>query len=131
TFPTLGTHTVTSPPFMLQAVSSAGLEISYSSSNSAVATVTDNIVTIVSVGTTNITASQGGNSNYEPAAEAVRTLVVAKSDQSISFAAIPDKTIGDPPFAVGGTASSGLPVTFTSPSDKISINGSSVTLLHP
>src|SRR5690606_18111884 len=44
--------------------------------------------------------------------------------------AIPDKTLGDPPFDLDATASSALPVFFTTPSSKIEINGSSVTMLE-
>ena len=40
--------------------------------------------------------------------------VINKADQTITFAALPDKTLGDPDFAVSATASSGLPVSFSS-----------------
>jgi hypothetical protein len=39
--------------------------------------------------------------------------VTAKQDQSISFAPLIDKILGEPPFAVFAIASSGLPVAFT------------------
>jgi hypothetical protein len=40
-----------------------------------------------------------------------------------------DKTIGDAPFAVSATASSGLTVSFSTTSDKITIAGTQVTLV--
>ncbi len=42
------------------------------------------------------------------------TLTIAAAAQSIDFAAITDGTIGAPPIALQATATSGLPVTFTS-----------------
>ncbi|HEV2032827.1 MAG TPA: ice-binding family protein [Candidatus Dormibacteraeota bacterium] len=48
-------------------------------------------------------------------------------DQSISFAPFADKILGEPPFGVTATASSGLPVTFTA-SGPCSVSGSTVSL---
>jgi CSLREA domain-containing protein len=52
---------------------------------------------------------------------------IVKQGQTIAFAALPNKTIGEPQFAVSATASSGLPVTFTA-SGQCSITGTVVTL---
>jgi sugar lactone lactonase YvrE len=50
--------------------------------------------------------------------------------QTISFGALADKTYGDPAFSVSATATSGLPVTFTSLTPSVcSLSGSSVNLL--
>ncbi len=54
-------------------------------------------------------------------------LYSAKQDQTITFAALADKILGEPPFAVTATASSGLPVTFTG-SGPCTVSGSTVTL---
>jgi hypothetical protein len=43
---------------------------------------------------------------------AISTAVVAQANQSITFAALPDKTFGDADFTVSATASSGLGVSF-------------------
>jgi RHS repeat-associated protein len=53
-------------PITLSATASSGLPITYSSSNTSVATVSGNIVTIVGCGTTTITATQVGDSYYGP-----------------------------------------------------------------
>jgi hypothetical protein len=47
--------------------------------------------------------------------------------QTITFAALTDKTVGDPAFAVAATASSGLEVSFTA-TGKCTITGATVTL---
>ncbi|HET6545037.1 MAG TPA: FG-GAP-like repeat-containing protein, partial [Chryseolinea sp.] len=53
-------------------------------------------------------------------------------NQSISFNSIAStKTLGDLPFTLDATASSGLPVQFSTSSTKISLSGNQVTLLMP
>lgn len=49
--------------------------------------------------------------------------------QSITFPAITEKTLGNPPFTLAATASSGLAVAYSTTSDKITINGSQITLV--
>ena len=52
-----------------------------------------------------------------------------KSDQNINFPSIPDKTISDPPFDLAGTSSSGLAVSYSTTSDKVTISGSHAALV--
>jgi hypothetical protein len=131
TFAALPARSVGSAAFALTATGGAsGLPITFVSSNTAVATITGSTVTIVAAGTTNITASQAGNANYNAATDVVQALTVtAKQNQTITFAALADKTLGDAAFALTGTASSGLAVAYSTTSDKITINGSQVTLV--
>lgn len=70
--------------FPLTGTSSAGLTLAYSSSNTAVATISGNTVTITGVGTANITASQPGDANYNAATDVVRTLTVTKKNVTIT-----------------------------------------------
>ncbi len=53
----------------------------------------------------------------------------SKTDQTITFPAITDKTIGDAAFNLSATASSGLTVAYSTVSDKVTINASSVTIV--
>lgn len=129
TFNALPTKTFGDTPFDLTAIASSGLAITYASSNPLVATVTGNTVTILGVGTTDITASQAGNNNYLAAAPVVRALVVNKATQNITFAPLSTKTLGDLPFVLSGTSSSGLLVSYESLNDKVTINGSTATLV--
>jgi hypothetical protein len=80
TFGALANKTTADVPFNLTATASSGLTVSYTSSNTAVASIVGNTVTIVGVGTTNITASQPGNSNYNAAADVVQPLTVTLPD---------------------------------------------------
>lgn len=55
-----------------------------------------------------------------------------KDDQTITeFGEITSKNMGDPSFTVSATASSGLPVQFTTSSDKIIITGNEISIVRP
>jgi uncharacterized protein (DUF2141 family) len=84
-FPALPAMTYGAPPLSLTATATSGLVVSYTSSNPAVATVSGTTVTIVGAGTTTITASQGGNTNYTPAASVSQTLTVNPLTQGIKL----------------------------------------------
>ena len=131
TFAALPAKLVTDAAFTLSASGGAsGLPVTFVSSNTAVATISGSTVTIIGAGSTNITASQAGNANYNAAADVVQVLTVtAKQNQTITFAALADKTLGETAFALTATASSGLTVAYSTTSDKITISGSQVTLV--
>ena len=80
TFGALVNKTTNDTPFNLTATASSGLTVSYTSSNTSVATIVGNTVTIVGVGTTTITASQSGNSNFNAASDVTQTLTVTLAD---------------------------------------------------
>jgi uncharacterized repeat protein (TIGR03803 family) len=128
TFNALSSKSVGDPSFTLGATASSGLAVSYGSSNALVATVSGNTVTIVDAGTAVITASQLGNVNYNAAGDVTQSLIV-KANQTITFSAIADKTVGDAAFPISATASSSLPVSFSTTSTKITISGSQATIV--
>ncbi len=70
------TRTVNGGSYALSATASSGLTVSYASSNTGVATVSGNTVTIVGAGTTTITASQAGDADFDPAPDVTQTLTV-------------------------------------------------------
>jgi methionine-rich copper-binding protein CopC len=130
TFAALPAKTFGDANFTLGATASSALPVSYTSSNATVATVSGNTVTIVGAGSTTITASQAGNTNYNPASNVPQTLTVNKASQTITFAALPDKTFGDASFALGATASSALPVSYTSSNATVAtVSGNTVTIV--
>jgi hypothetical protein len=77
----------------LAATTTSGLEVSYASSNPAVATISGSTVNIVGAGTTVITASQAGNGNYNAATSADQTLTVGKASQADVFGTLALATI--------------------------------------
>jgi hypothetical protein len=129
TFAALGQVSITQGSVPLSATSSVGLPIGFSSSNNSVASVNGTTLTLNGIGSANITAEQAGNNNYN-SATAVSTIVVsAKLSQTIAFTPIADKIIGGSSFSLTATASSNLPIVFTTTSDKVSIAGNVVTIL--
>ena len=54
---------------------------------------------------------------------------LSKVSQTITFTAPVAKTLGSAPFALSATSTSGLPVSFTTTSDKVTLSGSQVTLV--
>jgi len=105
--------------FSLSATASSGLPVTYSSNNLLVATVTGNQVHITGIGSTVITASQAGNSIWNPAPDVQQTLTVNKIDQTITFSILPAKTYGDVDFAASVSASSGLSVSLSSDNPSV------------
>ena len=65
-------------------------------------------------GTSTITASQAGNASFAAAADVTQTLTVNKAPQTVTFAALSAVAFGVPDIALTATASSGLPVSYTS-----------------
>ena len=77
TFPSVGSpKLINSGLFTLGATASSNLTVTYTSSNSAVASLTGNTVTIVGLGSTTLTAKQAGNENFNAAADVTQTLLV-------------------------------------------------------
>ena len=105
-------------PLSFSASSNRGLALTYSSSNLSVATITGIVATFHSLGSSVITARQAGNATYAPA-KYLKTLTVNRGDQTITFAALPVKTLGDADFNPGATASSGLTVTYSSSNPSV------------
>jgi gliding motility-associated-like protein len=66
------------------ASSSSGLAITYSSSNTSVATIVSGKVHITGVGSCDINASQPGNSSYNPATPVIQTLTVSKASLTVT-----------------------------------------------
>lgn len=76
TFESIPEKKTDDPPFTLEAEASSGLPLTFTSSNTSVATISGDEVTIIGSGTTNITAMQHGNDEYYPASDQTQTLTV-------------------------------------------------------
>lgn len=119
TFDALADKYLADDPFDLVGNSSSNLLISYSSSNTDVATISGKTVTIVGLGTTTITASQAGNAYYNAASSVQQTLTVSKQDQVITFDALADKQIGDTPFGLSASSTSNLAISYSSSNTNV------------
>jgi|GEM_PF-1028893 len=130
TFGTLATKNATDVAFNLTATASSNLPVSYTSSNTAVATVNGSEVTIIGKGTSTITASQQGDDTYAAASPVEQILTVTPAAQTITFDAIPTKRVNDSAFDLTATASSNLPVTYISSNTNVAtISGNTVTII--
>ena len=114
TFPTLPSKIFGDADFAPGATSSSGLTVSYTSSNLSVATIVNENIRIIGAGSSIITAKQPGDAAFNAAADVSQTIVIAKSNQSITFNPLPSKKVGDVDFAPGATSTSGLTITYTS-----------------
>ena len=129
TFPSISTKTFGDPSFNPGATASSNLAVTYSSSNTSVATVAGNLINIVGVGTVTITANQAGDSNYNAAPSVTQTLTVNKSNQTITFPSISTKTFGDVNFNLGVTSTnSTIPVTYSSSNTSVATVSSNGTV---
>ena len=132
TFDELPEKTYEDLPFTLPQKTDEGLTISYTSTNTAVATVSGNTVTILKPGTTDIIASQAGDATHYAATEVSQTLTVKKAAQAITFGSLASKTYGDAPFELNNVTNKNLAITYTSSDASVaSISGNMVTIRKP
>ena len=123
TFTVLETQTITfnplselvagSGPAALSATATSNLAVTFASNSKTICTVLGTNVTPIAGGTCSITASQAGDSTWAAAPPVIQTFTVLKA-QTITFAALNNRPLGAPAFALTAKASSNLPVTFVS-----------------
>ena len=110
----------------LSATSSVDLPVSYSSSNTSVATVNGNVLTIMGAGSTDITASQLGNGIYAPATNVTQTLQVNPKVLTVTSALATNKAYDGTTIATLTGSLSGVVgsdnVTFVGTGDFASSN---------
>jgi len=108
-FPAIPTLTITpGRKFTNNVTSSSGLPIVQTSGNTAVATVSNNVLTLIGSGSTTITASQPGNALWNPVS-ASQTLIVNKGTQTLAFTAIPQQSyLPNKKVMLACTSSAGL-----------------------
>lgn len=128
-FPVLTEKTFGDASFELTAYATSDLEVTFTSSNTTVAQVQNNIVTIVGAGTTTITAYQNGSPLFNPASEQEQVLIVQKASQSIAFSELINRKTTDAEFQLVASSSSDLDVTFSSDNENVAtVEGNVVTI---
>jgi len=113
-FYSLSNVTYGAAPFGISASTTSGLPVTFTSNTTGVCTVSGTTVTLVSIGTCSITASQAGNATYAAAASVTETFTVIPASQSISFGPIGNVPLGAGPLTLTASASSGLAVSIAS-----------------
>jgi hypothetical protein len=112
TFSPTGDRTFGDAPFPLLAAASSGLPVKFTVV-AGPASIANNILTLTGAGAVTVQADQSGNASFSPAAPQDVSFNVARADQSITFAPLPDRLVIDGSFPLTASASSGLPVFFT------------------
>jgi hypothetical protein len=87
----------------------------------------DNTLVGKGAGRVEIEAEQPGDGKYLPA-KVQRSILVIKCSQEILFEQLRDRKVGEPPFVINVTATSGLSVTFSVVSGPAQIKDKEVTL---
>jgi hypothetical protein len=128
TFPTIpGQKAATTLP--LSATASSGLAVTFTSSTPTVCTVSGTNASLIAFGNCTIVAAQAGNSDYLAAKSVSQTFSVGHASQTITFPTIPGQTAATT-LTLTATASSGLPVTFSSLSPSVcTVSGSTASLI--
>jgi len=121
TFNALPEKVIGDADFDAGASASSGLNVTYTSSDESVASIVDGMIHITGAGTADITAHQAGNEQYGAAPARTQKLVVNKMDQTITFNPLNDKAVGDADFIPAATASSSLPLSYTSSDSTVAI----------
>ena len=122
-----------SDPFDAGASATSGLPVSYSSSDPTVASVdADGTIHVLTMGTTTITATQAGDTNYAAATSVSQTLTVEKGIQTITFDTPAVARVGEIRPLSGNASPSGLPVSFSSSDATVaSLSANQVTFSAP
>jgi hypothetical protein len=129
TFPPIGTQ-IAATTVNLKATASSGLPVAFVSLTPSVCTVSGATATLIAYGFCYVQAWQGGNSQYYPAPAASQGFGVAHAHQTVDFPAIPTQVAGTTVNLVA-TASSGLPVTFSTTTPAVcTVSGSTATLIE-
>ncbi len=106
-FGALPTKTYGDGPFTISASASSGLGVTFGSSNTSVAQVSGNTITIAGAGSAIITAYQSGNSCFLAGTPVGQTLNVNKANQTVNFSP-PTQICDGNPFTLSASTSSGL-----------------------
>src|SRR3569832_2384368 len=89
-FDPLPDHTFGDAPFTLTATSSAGLTVTFTSSDPAIVSVDGTTATIHKAGSVVITTNQNNETTTNKTKDKQQSLLIKKADQTISFTALPD-----------------------------------------
>lgn len=111
TFNDLPDRTYGDPPFTVTATASSGLPVSFNAFGSC--SIAGNTVTIEGAGVCTITASQAGNSAYNPAPDVSQMFAIEKATAAITLGALTFTYDGSPHAAAATTDPSGLTVNFS------------------
>ncbi len=114
-FPIIPTQNLASATYTLSATSTSGGNVAFTSATPSVCAVNGRTVAFVQAGTCTIAANQAGGSQYAQAPQVLRSFqITSLLVQTIAFNPVPNRALGSAPLTLSASASSLLPVTFSS-----------------
>lgn len=129
-FASPGNQTLATPPAPLSATATSGLPVTLTSMTPGVCTVDGTALTLLTAGVCTTAASQGGSTTFAAAEVVMQSVTVSLASQAIVFTGPRNQTLGTPPPALSATASSGLPVSFSSTTPAVcTVAGTTLALL--
>ncbi len=129
TFPTVTGSLAVSTQVALTATASSGLPVTYQSVTPSVCTVSGSTASLIAYGYCTIQAMQYGDATYSAAPAVTQTFHVNHIAQTIAFPAIGSQLVNTQ-VALGATASSGFPVSYTSLTPSVcTVSGSTASLI--
>ncbi|MEJ6727534.1 MAG: Ig-like domain-containing protein [Emcibacteraceae bacterium] len=121
-----------SPPTITPPSSDSGGAITYTSSDTAVATVTGSTITLVGAGTTTFTATQAADGDYT-SATTTTTLTVTGTTPTLTGFALSSASVAygaSAPTITPPSSASGGAITYTSSNTAVAtVSGSTITLV--
>ena len=131
-FPTITATQYADSTLPLSATASSGLPVSLATTTPAVCTLSGTTASLLVQGTCIIQATQTGNSAYAAAPMVQQNIAVHLAAQTITFPAPTATEYALTEVTLTATASSGLPITYSSISPSIcTVSGSTASLLAP
>ena len=108
--------------FDLNATATSGLAVSYSVSDAEIAVINEaNQLSFLKAGSVDITASQAGDNKFEAATDVMKTIAVAKEEQTITWEQDFDNANPESTFDLNATATSGLDVSYSVSDAEIAV----------
>jgi hypothetical protein len=117
---------------LTKAITTGGLEVSYSASGACSYDLASNSISLNSVGKCSITASQAGDANYLPAPSITRTFEIIKTAQTIEIQEFEAQDLAETQgLTFSGTSDTDAPaiVITSSATDICTVNGYEVTFI--
>ncbi|MEX8523162.1 MAG: hypothetical protein AB3X38_10405 [Leptothrix ochracea] len=109
----------------LSASATSGLAVTLSSNTPTVCTVSGTTVMGLASGTCTVLAQQTGSTQYNPAPGVTQDISVTAGPQNLSFGAVPTVLVKGTGL-LSAQSSSGLPVSFSTPSSTCAVSGNTV-----
>ena len=114
--------------FSVSASASSGLPVTIGATPLTVCTISSNTVTMTNgTGTCVLTASQGGNADYNAATNVVNNVTAQPANQTISLTGAPAAAVYNTTFTISASSSSGLTVSVRA-TGVCTLTGSSVQM---